>query len=170
MTDVLPVFFVPLYLQNVQGYQAIQSAALLLPLVLTPVATTTLSGFVVKHTNKTWSSFFVGFIVWTAGQGAQLCFSVDTAKAVVIVVLMVQGAGLGATLQSSELLIRYGNDKLTDEMRSILSFGPGTSIRTYRGQGGRHRCPQVSQSHKRKRSHTLLTPGAQLCSYCKRSQ
>nr|XP_031860302.1 uncharacterized protein CI109_004186 [Kwoniella shandongensis]KAA5527374.1 hypothetical protein CI109_004186 [Kwoniella shandongensis] len=64
------IYFTPLYLQNVRGHSAIMSAALLLPLVLAQVPTTSISGFVVKYTNRTWASFFVGFVFWAAGQGA----------------------------------------------------------------------------------------------------
>jgi hypothetical protein len=96
------VYFTPLYLQNVLEYDAITSAALLLPLVLSQVLTTTISGFVVKYTNRTWASFFFGFVLWTAGQGAQLCFGPDTHKGVVVGVLLLQGLGIGSTIQSSK--------------------------------------------------------------------
>jgi hypothetical protein len=98
---LIKVFFVPLYLQNVLGQTPIISAALLLPLVLSQVITTSISGYVVKYTNRTWASFTTGFIVWLAGQGAQLCFEVDTPIGVIIGVLLLQGLGIGSTIQSS---------------------------------------------------------------------
>ncbi|WWC69847.1 uncharacterized protein I206_103790 [Kwoniella pini CBS 10737] len=98
------IFFVPLYLQNVQDYSPILSAALLLPLVLGQVLTTTISGYVVKFTNRTWASFFVGFVLWTAGQGAQLCFGKSTTKGVIIGCLILQGFGIGSTIQSTLVL------------------------------------------------------------------
>nr|XP_018262690.1 uncharacterized protein I303_04169 [Kwoniella dejecticola CBS 10117]OBR84848.1 hypothetical protein I303_04169 [Kwoniella dejecticola CBS 10117] len=98
------IYFVPLYLQNVQGYSPILSAALLLPLVLGQVLTTTISGYVVKFSNRTWSSFFVGFLLWTAGQSAQLCFRENTAKGVIVGCLILQGFGIGSTIQSTLVL------------------------------------------------------------------
>jgi hypothetical protein len=95
------VFFTPLYFQNILGVSPILSAALLLPLVISQVLTTTISGFIVKYTNRTWASFFVGFVVWLAGQGAQLCFDQWTSRSVIIGVLLLQGLGIGATIQSS---------------------------------------------------------------------
>ncbi|KAK1925993.1 putative MFS transporter [Papiliotrema laurentii] len=98
------IFFTPLYFQNILGVSPILSAALLLPLVISQVLTTTISGFIVKYTNRTWASFFVGFAVWLAGQGAQLCFDQWTSRSVIIGVLLLQGLGIGATIQSTLVL------------------------------------------------------------------
>lgn len=98
------VFYIPLYLQNVLGSSPILSAALLLPLVLTQVFTTTISGFVVKWTDRTASSFYFGFVLWFAGQAAQLCFDIHTSYATIVGVLFAQGCGIGATLQSTLVL------------------------------------------------------------------
>ncbi|WVW84312.1 hypothetical protein I302_106346 [Kwoniella bestiolae CBS 10118] len=98
------IYFVPLYLQNVKGDSPILSAALLLPLVLGQVLTTTISGFVVKWTNRTWPSFVVGFVLWTAGQGVQLCFEKGTGMGVIIGCLILQGFGIGSTIQSTLVL------------------------------------------------------------------
>ncbi|GAA5850102.1 hypothetical protein JCM8547_001011 [Rhodosporidiobolus lusitaniae] len=100
------IYQVPLYLQNVQGYSAIKSAAILLPLVLTQTFTTTLSGYVVKWTNRTRSSFLVGFFMWMAGSAAQLCFDRNTHLGVVVGILLIQGLGIGGTLQSTLVLIQ----------------------------------------------------------------
>ncbi|GAA5994953.1 uncharacterized protein JCM10292_004450 [Rhodotorula paludigena] len=98
------IYQVPLYLQNVRGHSEIMSAALLLPLVLVQCFTTTLSGYVLKWTNRTKASFFVGFVFWFAGQAGQICFDRDTSIGVIVGVLLVQGMGIGATLQSTLVL------------------------------------------------------------------
>ncbi|WRT68119.1 uncharacterized protein IL334_005094 [Kwoniella shivajii] len=98
------IYFVPLYLQNVRGNTPILSAALLLPLVLGQVLTTTISGYVVKYTNRTWASFVFGFTLWAAGQGAQLCFTRSTTQGVIIGCLLLQGFGIGSTIQSTLVL------------------------------------------------------------------
>lgn len=79
---------------------AISSAAILLPLILVQTFTTVISGYVVKYTGYTKSSFVVGFVFWFAGQTAQLCFGRSTSVGVIVGVLLVQGMGVGATLQS----------------------------------------------------------------------
>ncbi|KAK4705325.1 hypothetical protein P7C70_g880, partial [Phenoliferia sp. Uapishka_3] len=96
------IFYFPLYAQNVLGMGAIKSAAVLLPLVLGQTFTTTISGFWVKRTGHTKSSFVLGFAMWFAGQAAQLCFKRTTSIGVLVGVLLIQGLGAGATLQSSK--------------------------------------------------------------------
>ncbi|GAA6001849.1 hypothetical protein JCM10207_002349 [Rhodosporidiobolus poonsookiae] len=98
------IYQIPLYLQNVQGMSAIKSAAVLLPLVLSQTATTTLCGYIAKWTNRTKSCFFVGFVMWFAGSCAQLVFKRETSVGVVVGVLLVQGLGIGCTLQSTLVL------------------------------------------------------------------
>ncbi|KAL7418362.1 hypothetical protein Q5752_006820 [Cryptotrichosporon argae] len=104
------VYFTPLYIQNVLGDSAILSGAYLLPLVLSQTITTTISGYVIKATNRTWASFAVGFVVWFAGQGAQLCFGPETSKGVIIGVLLLQGLGIGSTIQSTLVLAQASGE------------------------------------------------------------
>jgi hypothetical protein len=73
---------------------------MLLCLVVVQVISTVISGYVVKWTGRTWSSFAVGFLLLTAGQGGQLCFALNTSAAVIGIILTIQGLGIGATLQS----------------------------------------------------------------------
>jgi hypothetical protein len=96
------VYFTPLYLQNVRGFGIIESAALLLPLVLSQVITTSISGYAIKWTGYARSSFLVGFLVWLAGQGAQISFGQETTTGVIVGCLLLQGLGIGSTIQSSE--------------------------------------------------------------------
>jgi hypothetical protein len=100
--QLMVVYFTPLYLQNVRGFGIIESAALLLPLVLSQVLTTVVSGYVIKWTGRARTSFLAGFVVWLAGQGAQLSFNRMTSRGVIVGCLLVQGLGIGATIQSSE--------------------------------------------------------------------
>lgn len=76
---------------------------MLLPLVLSQVVTTAISGYVIKYTGHAWWSFTLGFFVWLAGQGAQLCFDESTGLGVVVMCLLLQGLGIGSTIQSSKL-------------------------------------------------------------------
>jgi hypothetical protein len=117
----------------------ITSAALLLPLVLSQVFTTLLSGYAIKWTNRARPSFLAGFVVWAAGQGAQICFSETTPLGVIVVCLLLQGLGIGATIQSSESAwsARF--------LRVLMgSFGFGASVWAgYRSSGG-HGSAKVS--------------------------
>ena len=105
----------------------ITSAALLLPLVLSQVFTTLLSGYAIKWSNRARPSFLAGFMIWAAGQGAQLCFDESTSIGVIVVCLLLQGLGIGATIQSS--------------------FGSCSGVRAGNRSGSSHRSAKVSLSH-----------------------
>ncbi|KPV78444.1 uncharacterized protein RHOBADRAFT_50911 [Rhodotorula graminis WP1] len=126
------IYMVPLYLQNVLGASAIKSAALLLPLVLVQTFTTTLSGYVLKWTNRTRASFFVGFVLWCAGQAGQVAFSRTTSVGVIVGVLLVQGLGIGATLQSTLVLIQVSGPS---EDRAVVT-GARNFVRSLGGAIG----------------------------------
>lgn len=151
------IYMVPLYLQNVLGTSEIMSAALLLPLVLTQTFTTTLSGYVLKWTNRTKTSFCVGFVLWCAGQAGQVAFSRTTSVGVIVGVLLVQGLGIGATLQSSAALsyshIRWLKDVLMRTFARSSRAHPG--VGPLGGPCGRHRRSQV-------RPFSRLTPSPTL--------
>ncbi|GAA5911846.1 hypothetical protein JCM8208_002458 [Rhodotorula glutinis] len=126
------IYMVPLYLQNVLGASEIKSAALLLPLVLVQTFTTTLSGYVLKWTNRTRASFFVGFILWCAGQAGQVAFSRTTSVGVIVGVLLIQGLGIGATLQSTLVLIQVSGPS---EDRAVVT-GARNFVRSLGGAIG----------------------------------
>ena len=134
---LIEVYFTPLYLQNVRSFGIIESAALLLPLVLSQVLTTVISGYVIKWTGHARNSFLAGFVVWLAGQGAQLSFDRHTSRGVIIGCLLVQGLGIGATIQSSE-----SERSMRQQLR--LRFSLGSSVRSVGGQSCDHWGPEVS--------------------------
>jgi MFS family permease len=124
----IAVYFTPLYLQNVRGYDMITSAALLLPLVLSQVFTTLISGFAIKWTNRARPSFVAGFIVWGAGQGAQICFNETTPLGVIVVCLLLQGLGIGATIQSSTFTHTRVSEATTYDSALVLAQASGPAI------------------------------------------
>ena len=103
----------------------ITSAALLLPLVLSQVFTTLLSGYAIKWSNRARPSFLAGFMIWAAGQGAQLCFDESTSIGVIVVCLLLQGLGIGATIQSSKPRLSTAHQGGVDEQLWFLLRRPG---------------------------------------------
>lgn len=88
------------YLQNVLGYSPLMSGVLILPLVLVQVFSTTLSGFIIEKMDRIQPSIIVGFALWLAGQAAQTVFDRNTSVGTIVGILLVQGLGVGATIQS----------------------------------------------------------------------
>ena len=120
------VYFTPLYLQNVRQHSPVNSAAYLLPLVLTQVFTASASGYAIKYTNRTWASFTTGFVLWLAGQGAQLCFDMTTSTGVLVGCLLLQGLGVGATIQSSESDLDRWYRRLPSALVLAQASGPAS--------------------------------------------
>lgn len=96
----------PIYLQNIGGFSALVAGLIMLPLVVTQVFTTTITGFIVERTGHCRPSIMVGFVLWFAGQAAQVVFGIGTSTGVVVGVLLLQGLGIGATLQSTYNALR----------------------------------------------------------------
>ncbi|PPQ68484.1 hypothetical protein CVT25_008410 [Psilocybe cyanescens] len=106
------MFFTPIYLQNVLGYSPIMSGVLILPLVLTQVFSTSAMGFITEKTDSLKPWIIIGFGIWLAGQAAQTVFDRTTSVAKIVVILLIQGIGVGGTLQTSafiklQAVIRY---------------------------------------------------------------
>lgn len=73
-----------------------------------------------------------GFFLWTLGNGLTLLFNRDTSLAVLIIVLIVEGAGIGLTLQPT-LVGMYANGRNEDR---AVTTGLRNFIRTIGGAFG----------------------------------
>ncbi|KAH9487281.1 MFS transporter M2 [Psilocybe cubensis] len=94
------MFFTPIYLQNVLGYSPIMSGVLILPLVLIQVFSTSAMGFITEKTDSLKPWIILGFSIWLVGQAAQTVFDRTTSVAKIVVILLIQGIGVGGTLQT----------------------------------------------------------------------
>jgi MFS family permease len=74
----------------------------------------------------------LGFGLWTLGNGLTLLFDRDTSLAVLIVVLIIEGAGIGLTLQPT-LVGMYANSRAEDR---AVTTGLRNFIRTIGGAFG----------------------------------
>jgi MFS family permease len=94
------LYITPIWLQSIGGLSSLMAGVVMLPLVISQVVTTTLTGFIVERTGHYKPSLVVGFVIWFAGQAAQLVFKQGTSIPTIIGILLLQGLGLGCTLQS----------------------------------------------------------------------
>jgi EmrB/QacA subfamily drug resistance transporter len=133
------LYMAPLYLQNVLGYSPIMAGVMMIPYLVGQIVTTTIAGFVVNATGTNKPGFTIGFLLWAAGQGAQICFGKSTSVGVVVGILLLQGLGIGATLQSEYCgaAKSWGRDRA--DSKSHTGPGPGIvqAFRTSR----RNWCP-----------------------------
>lgn len=91
-----------IYLQSVRAYPALEAGALLLPLVISTSILSILSGQYMSHYHRYLPSVAVGFVLWMLGTGLRCMFSRSLPLGAIIVILMIEGAGIGLTLQPSK--------------------------------------------------------------------
>lgn len=125
------------------------SGVLILPLVLVQVFSTSASGFIIEKMDRILPSIVVGFALWLAGQAAQTIFGRNTSVGTIVGILLVQGLGVGATIQSEwtlwlDFLSGYSCG------RSHRQSGVSPGIRSSHRQSGSH-------WNKKVRIHSLPT-------------
>jgi len=125
-------FYLPIYFQSVLGLKAIISGAMLLPLILPTSCTSILSGQVLSRTGRYLWVVVVGFVLWTLGTGLKCAFDRNTKIWHIILVLIVEGMGIGNTLQSTLIAILSNS---TNSDRAVAT-GLRNFIRTIGGAFG----------------------------------
>lgn len=125
-------FYLPLYFQSVLKYSPLVSGALILPLVISTSVASILSGQYMSRVGSYMHCILAGFILWTLGNGLTLLFDQHTGLAPLIVILTVEGAGIGLTLQPT-LVGMYANSRSEDR---AVTTGLRNFIRTIGGAFG----------------------------------
>ncbi|KAI4938681.1 hypothetical protein J4E86_011221 [Alternaria arbusti] len=125
-------FYLPIYFQSVLRYSPLVSGALILPVVITTSFASIASGQYMNRVASYMHCILAGFALWTLGSGLTLLFDRDTGLAVLIVVLIIEGAGIGLTLQPT-LVGMYANSRNEDR---AVTTGLRNFIRTIGGAFG----------------------------------
>jgi hypothetical protein len=125
-------FYLPIYFQSVLRYSPLVSGALILPVVITTSFTSIASGQYMNRVGSYMHCILLGFALWTLGNSLTLLFNRDTSLAVLIVILIVEGAGIGLTLQPTLVGI-YANSRGEDR---AVATGLRNFIRTIGGAFG----------------------------------
>ncbi|KUI57824.1 hypothetical protein VP1G_05190 [Cytospora mali] len=93
------MYYLPLFYQIARQMSVIQSALLILPLVLSQSFASIASGQYMSRTNRYGELIWLGFSLWLAGASSICNFSRTFPLAGIIVTLIVQGLGVGFTFQ-----------------------------------------------------------------------
>lgn len=125
-------FYLPIYFQSVLRYSAIASGALILPVVIPMSTTSVISGQYMNRVGSYMHSILLGFFLWTLGNGLTLLFDRDTGLGRLIGFLIVEGCGIGFTLQPT-LVGMYVNGRQEDR---AVTTGLRNFIRTIGGAFG----------------------------------
>ncbi|PVH95089.1 MFS general substrate transporter [Periconia macrospinosa] len=125
-------FYLPIYFQSILRYSPLVSGALILPIVITTSFTSIVSGQYMSRVGSYMHCILIGFALWTLGNGLTLLFNRSTNLGVPIVVLIIEGAGIGLTLQPT-LVGMYANSRTEDR---AVTTGLRNFIRTIGGAFG----------------------------------
>lgn len=125
-------FYLPIYFQSILQYSPLVSGALILPIIITTSFGSIASGQYMTRVGSYMHCILAGFILWTVGNGLTLLFGRNMGLGVLIVVLIVEGAGIGLTLQPT-LVGMYANSRTEDR---AVTTGLRNFIRTIGGAFG----------------------------------
>ncbi|KAJ4252737.1 hypothetical protein NW762_010643 [Fusarium torreyae] len=125
-------FYLPLYFQSVLGYNALVAGGLILAVVIPTSLTSILSGQYMSRVGSYMHCILVGFALWTLGNGLTITFDQETKLGPLICILIVEGAGIGFTLQPT-LVGMYANGRSEDR---AVTTGLRNFIRTIGGAFG----------------------------------
>ncbi len=109
--DLEPRTQLPQFFQVVKGVSAIRSGVLLLPLILVQTVTSFTSGLIVSKTGDYRVNLYVGFAVWTIGQGLLSTIDQNTTLGEQVGYQILSGVGAGQTFQTSLIAIQATVDR-----------------------------------------------------------
>lgn len=126
------IFYFPIYFQSVLHYSPLVSGALIMPIIITTSFGSISSGQYMTRVGSYMHCILVGFTLWTLGNGLTLLFNRDTGLALLIPILILEGFGIGLTLQPT-MVGMYANSRVEDR---AVTTGLRNFIRTIGGAFG----------------------------------
>ncbi|OTA86298.1 hypothetical protein M434DRAFT_82197 [Hypoxylon sp. CO27-5] len=100
------LYFLPMYFQDVRGYDPLKNAMLMLSLLLTQSVSALVAGQIISKLGRQVSNYHVpgpvlfgGLALWTLGTGLKILFSRTTPVSVYVISLIIEGVGIGCNLQ-----------------------------------------------------------------------
>ncbi|CAE6497080.1 unnamed protein product [Rhizoctonia solani] len=140
------LYFLPSYYTDARGFTPIQAGIYLLPLILIQTLANSLCGQIITHTRNPKPFIVVGFSIWCVGAGLQSTFGMETSKAKLCGYLVLQGIGVGATLQTTLVAAQASVEK---EHRAVVT-GARNFFRTLGGAIGLVVCTTVKNIELKK--------------------
>ncbi|QRV91572.1 major facilitator superfamily transporter [Ceratobasidium sp. AG-Ba] len=95
------LYFLPSYYTDARGFTPIQAGIYLLPLILIQTLASSMCGQILVRTRAPKPIIVAGFSIWCIGAGLQSMFGLNTSKGEICGYLILQGIGVGGTLQTT---------------------------------------------------------------------
>jgi MFS family permease len=112
------LYYLPLFFQNARGMPAILSAALILPIPCAQMTASILSGQYISRRERYGEVIWSGFFLWTLGIGLTCMFDLNTSIAAIVVILVLQGVGVGFVFQPTLVALQA---HCTKAQRAVVS-------------------------------------------------
>ena len=93
------LYYLPLFFQNARRMSPLLSAALVLPITCAQMASSILSGQYISRRERYGEVIWSGFFLWTLGVGLTCIFNLDTPISAIVIILLIQGVGVGFIFQ-----------------------------------------------------------------------
>ncbi|KIV85595.1 hypothetical protein PV11_01273 [Exophiala sideris] len=111
------LYYLPMYYQTARRWNALESAALLVPIVIGQSVTSILSGQYISLKKRYGRVLWFGYTVWTLAAGLRCLFSRRTSPVAIVFILLLEGAGVGCTFQPTLIAAHAHGD---DADRAII--------------------------------------------------
>lgn len=95
------LYYLPIYYQNVRGWNPLIAAALTIPLVVGQSLMSILTGLYISKTKRYGGVIWLGYILWTLGTGLKCTFNRRTHPVIIVGILIIEGCGVGCVFQPS---------------------------------------------------------------------
>jgi MFS family permease len=92
-------FYLPLFFQNARRFSPLKSAALMLPLTAAQMLSSLVAGQYISRFERYGEVIWLGFGLWAVGVGLTCLFNIDTPIYAIIIILVIQGIGIGSVFQ-----------------------------------------------------------------------
>lgn len=99
-------YYLPLFFQNARLLAPLMSASLMLPMTASQMVSSILSGQYISRRERYGEVIWLGFFLWTLGVGLTCMFNLSTPIWAMVVILVVQGLGIGAVFQPTLVAIQ----------------------------------------------------------------
>lgn len=100
------VYFLPIWFQAVKNASPVSSGIMNLPMLISVVVTSVMSGIIITHVGYYTPFMILGTVLLAIGYGLMSMFHTDTSKAVWIGYQIIAGAGAGAGMQQSMIAVQ----------------------------------------------------------------
>jgi hypothetical protein len=118
------LYYLPICYQNARQYSPLLSAALILPFVAGQSTFSILTGQYVSRLKRYGEIIWGGYTLWTLGAGPILIFNRTSPRWQIIIILIIEGAGVGGVFQPT-LVAAQAHSRKSDRpiVISVRNFG-----------------------------------------------